>query len=307
MKIIRKFLKASQLLFLNPKHFYEKLILFLRIFLPKPQSPFVIKLRNILFEIDLNYDPDILDMYYAQYQPSTVKLMKRFLKRGDVFLDVGANIGYISAVAMSLVEKEGEVHCFEPVPEYFGKLKKLSELNQSYKFILNECAVGEKEGEAVIAVPKASPGGSEKKSKAAGALGWSSLLCDSSEEEKRDNDYLNVKLISLYSYINEQKIKKIAMIKIDAEGYDFMVLKGMDKYLSQTNHKPVILCEIFPLKFPPLGYVMKDFIDFTAKHNYKIFKEDMSEIKDYEHLTKRLDLVLCHKMHNFKKENFLNE
>ncbi len=42
-------------------------------------------------------------MYFGSYAVPIVETMKRLLRRGDVFLDVGANIGYLSAIAAGLV------------------------------------------------------------------------------------------------------------------------------------------------------------------------------------------------------------
>ena len=58
-------------------------------------------------------------MYYGSYAVPIVETMKRTLRPGDTFLDVGANIGYLSAIAAGLVGVTGQVHCFEPVPDYF--------------------------------------------------------------------------------------------------------------------------------------------------------------------------------------------
>ena len=62
----------------------------------------------------------------------------KYLKEGDTFIDIGANVGYISVFAMGLVGKTGSVHSFEPVPQYFNRLKIIKEDNPGYNFYLNE-------------------------------------------------------------------------------------------------------------------------------------------------------------------------
>jgi len=75
---------------------------------------------------------------------------------GDVFVDVGANIGYISAIALGLVGQSGVVHSFEPVPDYFMRLKNIPAANRGYRHIVNQCALGERDGSAKIAVTNTS-------------------------------------------------------------------------------------------------------------------------------------------------------
>jgi len=60
--------------------------------------------------------PAIKAMLHGSYEPTLRKVMRRHLTPGGVFVDAGANIGYISAVGASLVGPTGHVHSFEPVP-----------------------------------------------------------------------------------------------------------------------------------------------------------------------------------------------
>jgi len=102
------------------------------------------KINGINFIFDFRLDPQILNMYLGIYQPQIIKVLLKYLKKGDVFIDVGANIGYLSAVGAGLVGKEGEVHSFEPVSVYFDKLSKMVKLNENYKIYLNNVALGDK-------------------------------------------------------------------------------------------------------------------------------------------------------------------
>jgi hypothetical protein len=72
--------------------------------------------------------------------------LKRQLKPGDIVLDVGANVGYISAVAASCIQASGEVHGFEPLSECFARLERLRELNPGLRFTFNNVALSDAEG-----------------------------------------------------------------------------------------------------------------------------------------------------------------
>jgi len=72
------------------------------------------KINGVWFRFDFDLDPRIKKMYLGEYETETVETMKKLLRQGDVFIDVGANIGFLSAVAAGLVG--GQIHSFEPVP-----------------------------------------------------------------------------------------------------------------------------------------------------------------------------------------------
>src|SRR5258705_3937434 len=80
---------------------------------------------GVRFECDLTLDARVADMLFAAYEPDEIAVLERYLKPGDVFVDVGANIGYLTAVGASLVGPTGPVHSFQPMPEYFQRLESL--------------------------------------------------------------------------------------------------------------------------------------------------------------------------------------
>ena len=129
----------------NPQLFFDKCLAELKLCSPLPTSPALKRINRILFEFDFALDPAIRSMYYSNYEAATVVVMKKYLKQGDTVIDVGASIGYLSALAMGFVGKSGEVHSFEPVPEYCRLLRRIAVANKDYKIFINECALGDKE------------------------------------------------------------------------------------------------------------------------------------------------------------------
>ena len=154
MKIEDRITNAISLLASNPKLFFKLLISKIKIKATwqLPESPIQKKINGILFEFDFDYDPAIKNMYLGIYELETVEVMRKILKKGDTFLDIGANICYLSAIGGGLVGKTGQVHSFEPVPEYFQKLKKMAMANSGYKIVVNQCALGEERETAKIDV-----------------------------------------------------------------------------------------------------------------------------------------------------------
>jgi len=95
------------------------------------------------------------------------------------------------------------------------------------------------------------------------------------------NNYL-VKMISLKSFIYEHSIKKIDVLKIDTEGYDFEVILGLGekinkvKYIYFEHH----FHDMFVKK-----YKFKEINQFLINNNFKkIFKIKMSFRKTFEYV-----------------------
>jgi hypothetical protein len=63
-------------------------------------------------------------MWAGAYETELVSLLKKTLKPGMTFLDLGANIGYFSVIAAALVKDSGQVHAFEPMPQNLDRLRK---------------------------------------------------------------------------------------------------------------------------------------------------------------------------------------
>ncbi len=56
------------------------------------------------------------------YEQSTFRLIRRYLQKGDVFVDIGAHIGYYSVIAARIVGSAGKVFAFEPEIENYKKI-----------------------------------------------------------------------------------------------------------------------------------------------------------------------------------------
>jgi len=280
MTTFEKISKAAYLSFINPKLFLKYFISQARRITPqwkdfKPKSNLK-RIDGIIFEIDFDYlgwYKYAKQMYFDCYEIAMVEMMRKILKPGDTFIDVGANIGYLSAIGTSLVRQEGQVHSFEPVPQSFQRLKKLAEMNLDYKIILNNCALGEKSGITKMDFAKPPHSG--------GSTLIPNFLTDIPKE------IITVPTIRLDDYIRKNNLKKIALIKIDVEGFEFPVLKGLQNYFEKVNRKPIIICEIVPSACPLLGYTLTQLLEYMKKYGYEAYnimnpklKVDITKLKE---------------------------
>jgi len=69
-------------------------------------------------------------VYFGVYEYAISSLLRAFLRPGDTFVDVGANIGYYSVLAGSLVGSSGRVLAFEPSPHIRSRLQRNVALNR---------------------------------------------------------------------------------------------------------------------------------------------------------------------------------
>jgi FkbM family methyltransferase len=220
---------------------------------PLPPLPTQRRIGDIVFEYERSNYRGTAPMYFGSYAPLVIEAMKHHLKPGDVFLDVGANIGYLSAVAAGLVGKHGQVHCFEPVPEYFYRLQRFAELNPEHAIFPNARAAGEAPGTCTIYVTR-EPG--------------QNTMVPSYKSGEDVTFTLEVPVVRLDSYLEQHAIGRVGMIKIDAEGYEFPILKGLRGQFEKSTYRPAIICEIAPRAYPLMGTSLAALSDFMAEFGY---------------------------------------
>lgn len=255
------FEKAISLLSDNPKLLPKVLgAKFIAPFRRPPKHPVQKEINGIIFEFNFNYGPQMKTMYFDAFEPFTIETMKRFLREGDTFIDVGANIGYLSAIGAGLVGSGGQVHSFEPSPRDFQRLQQLSLLNPSHRIVCNECALGEEPGEAGLDI--------------AGLwwIGWNTLVPNFMRRNAL-KETCRVPVIRLDAYVRERRkeIGQIALIKIDTEGFELPVLKGLQGYFEEGTHRPAIICEVTPRAYPYLCRTLNELADYMKMYNYHAF------------------------------------
>jgi FkbM family methyltransferase len=161
-------------------------------------------------------------MWAGAYEQELVALMKRTLKSGMTVVDVGANIGYVSALAAGLVGDTGQVHAFEPIPQNVSRLRQnLSAFRWAH---LYPCAVGEVSGKATIYFNESESG-------------WASLMMSDDLGRRTDVD-----VIRLDDWARDCDINRVDFLKIDIEGGEFHALRGAQEMLSRF--RPIIVAEL---------------------------------------------------------------
>ena len=88
-----------------------------------------------------------------------------------------------------------------------------------------------------------------------------------------NNEFVNVDIVKLDDYFKDSKFfDKIDFIKMNVEGSEFGVLKGLIQILENNNVK--ILAEFIPNSIKEFGFNPQDFISFLQSFGYKIYCTD---------------------------------
>jgi FkbM family methyltransferase len=247
--------RAATIMARNPALFGRLLLAKLNTVRRMPVMPVRKRIGDVIFEFDLEHYRGTAPMYFGSYALVLVQAMKRFLKPGDTFIDVGANIGYLSAIGAEMVGPRGEVHCFEPVSDYFARLRRLAQLNPAYSIIPSPCGLGEIAGQQTIYVTRGA---------------GQSTFVPSYKMEPDIVATLDVPVARLDSYLETHQIGKSVLIKIDAEGFELPILKGLQGYFERTSRRPPIICEIAPRAYSLLGRSIQELETFMHDYGYVV-------------------------------------
>lgn len=255
------------LFFTNPTLFFKYLRGFLLWYMPFPASFLIARsgrkknIDEVIFEIFPEFDrlPELKQYLFDFYELNLTEYMKKTLKTGDIVIDVGARLGYISAQAASLIGKTGQIHCFEPLPPVFPYLEKLAKNNPGYHFFLNQCALGEARGTSKIYYAGFD------------LSGLSSMMSGLLEPQNCDIEKVfEVPVARLDEYIQRHGLERVSFIKIDVEGFELQVLRGLQNYFKNTKLRPVIVCEVYAA-YAFLRYKRNELQDYMRQWGYDAY------------------------------------
>ena len=176
------------------------------------------------------------------YSESDIENIKKILNKGDTYVDIGANIGHLALAASNFVGDKGKIIAVE------GNLRVASFLNKNItqnkkNILVFSCIVGEKCGLAGIENRKAD---------------------DMNQVVKNGNQ----KMLNLDTIC--QDLDKINLLKIDVEGYEFLVLKGGMKTLKKTNN---IFIEIIDELLDKFSSSQKEVFSYLTENNFILDKK----------------------------------
>lgn len=187
------------------------------------------------------------------------RLYLSLVQRGDVILDVGANVGAHTVLFSHLAGKEGRVIAFEPVPANFVRLRETVDRRTRFANVtMRDVAVGNPltSGEHVsLAAPGEDLTQASIRIQSAGS--W---------QEGADVRRYCAMLTSIDTEMGSMPAARLDFMKIDVEGAELDVLKGSTQAIARFE--PLIYAEVFAAWTRSFGYGPKDLFDFLGAAGY---------------------------------------
>ena len=180
------------------------------------------------------------------WEPFETSLVLRLLRPGDVFVDVGANIGYFSVLAASVVGAQGAVFAFEPDPDNFRLLHANAELNG-----LGNCITA-------VEAALADTGGEGRLFLSADNLGDHQVYAGDASRST-----VTIALLNGSRYL-AGRLQRLDLLKVDTQGAEFQVMAGLLPLLQSLAQPPRIIVELTPHSLRAAGSSGRSLLELLA-------------------------------------------
>lgn len=198
--------------------------------------------------------------YFQSFQ----SICDRYLKSGDIVLDVGAHVGVTGSMMWQKIQPNGALYAFEPNPSVFEILNKNFETNRIRNTETFNVLCGSEERDLSFFVNPAHTG----------------LSSISSENLFSPEDIVEIKthMVRLSEFCKERKIFP-NFIKIDTQGAELEVLKGLGetfrdqlgRSLNSSDRPLTIYIEFWPAGIERISKIHPaEFLKFCDENNLKI-------------------------------------
>lgn len=181
------------------------------------------------------------------WEPYETSLLLKLLGPGGVMVDVGANIGYFTVLAASVVGAEGAVFAFEPDADNFRLLQENLRLNNClHNVTAVEAGLAACSGAGQLFLSEDNAGDHQVFATAA---------------QRR---CLPISLLNGSNWF-AGKIARIDMLKVDVQGAEYDVMTGLMPLLRSLPRVPRILLELTPLSLRQAGSSGRQLVELLAE------------------------------------------
>jgi len=189
-------------------------------------------------------------LIYGNHEPLTTGIILDELSEGMVCIDIGSNIGYYALLEGAKIGKNGTVWAIEPSPENFSTLVYNTKLQQNHNIHTFNFAIGDKNSEIEFLIGKKS--------------NWSKVK-DGNDLIKSEDKIIKVPVKTLDSFVKDNEIEKIDLLRMDVEGYENNIIDGATEVL--IKFKPKIMIEIHKMIMGKKG--TRAILEKLSKINYE--------------------------------------
>jgi len=196
----------------------------------------------------------------SYYQEDIVFLFEKLIRRGDIVIDAGANIGTLTSLAARLTGPSGIVYAFEPNPKLIPRIEQIIELNQFKNVHLFDAGLSDRDGKAtLVATPSIG-------------LSWVSLA----GIPETDNGY-SVRLVRGEDVLCDLESSRPVILKMDVEGHEIHALHGFSKLLERREL--AVICEINRDALARAGSSPSDVISYMKTCGFTGFRFEIHQTR----------------------------
>lgn len=189
------------------------------------------------------------------WEPQETRFLLDTLRPGDVFVDVGANIGYFSLLASSRVGSSGAVLAFEPEAANYALLEANCRLNHCDNTRCFQVALGEQNAGGTLYLNELN-------------LGDHSLYPGESDREAQ-----NIRIVNGSKLIGATH-PRVNCIKIDTQGAECDVLKGLQELIAASASDLIMVIEFSPLHLRNAGTSGRVLLDLLSDYDWRMYLMD---------------------------------
>jgi FkbM family methyltransferase len=195
--------------------------------------------------------------YFGIWEPNLTHWIRERLAPGDVFIDVGANVGYYSLLASHLVGPEGMVVAIEPLSESFTLLQHNLERNHAANSRAINIAAWNAYETVTIFSRESNPG-------------VSSIMPFWAKHWNLKGQRM-VSARPLSDILDPIEIRTARLIKIDVEGAEWRVICGMESMFNVCRPDLELMIELSPPMLRAQGRTSRDVFDLFERWGFHAY------------------------------------
>lgn len=205
---------------------------------------------------------DVLQAYlyfFGVWEPVITRYLLDELTEGDVFIDVGANIGYYTLLASGRVGRTGRVFAIEAASGTFAQLKQNLALNDARNVSAFHVAVSDRSGHVPIWLNEG------------GELAGATTLAHVAERRRAMRQVETVEAKPLGDIIDPAMIRAARVIKIDVEGAEWAVVQSIAGLLKTVSPRTEFIIEVNQALVTSAGGTVEELLGYFAAAGFAPF------------------------------------
>ncbi|GGV55290.1 hypothetical protein GCM10010277_55220 [Streptomyces longisporoflavus] len=202
---------------------------------------------------------DLIQRYislYGVWEPHMTRWLQSRLGAGDTFVDVGANIGYFAILGSRLVGRTGQVVAVEASPAFHDRMRQHVRLNGCGNVRTVNEAVSDSHKKLTFVLASSNN------------MGANSIVPYDGPAESS----FEMAARPLPEILHEDELAAARVIKIDVEGAEGAVIRGLAPVLGRLRPDVEIAVEVTPDRMEQLGDSIDELLATMAEHGFRTYR-----------------------------------